>query len=404
MSSTFAGSEAAFHSNLHHVAGEYPEEFKAVLSHEAAAAALKQISAWNGYAVTPLVELDAMAKQVGVAQIHYKHEAGRFGLGSFKALGGAYAVFRLLAGLIEQETGNYPLVEDVLAGRFADIAKTITVTCATDGNHGRSVAWGARMFGCHSVIFIHETVSVAREKAIAGYGAKVIRTRGNYDDSVREAARAAAENGWSVVSDTSYPGYVDMPRNVMQGYSVMAEEAIRQLGDIRPTHIFIQGGVGGLAAAVTAHFWEYMGAGAPVVTVVEPLNAACLLESAKAGEPRAVGGDLDTIMAGLACGEPSIIAWPILDRGVFAFMAIADEAAAQTMRILASGEAGAKLASGESGVAGLAGLLVALEHEDWRRSLDLGPQSVVLVFGSEGDTDPELYQRITGKTAAEVEA
>lgn len=384
--------------------GPYPDTLKPVLSLAAGQEAQAAISAWKGYAATPLVSLDGLAAQTGVARIFYKQEAGRFGLGSFKALGGAYAVYRLLAAMIAEKTGVTPAPEDILSGRHSDIVSTVTVTCATDGNHGRSVAWGARMFGCRAVIFIHETVSEARKAAIAAYGAEVIRTRGNYDDSVREAARMAAEHGWHVVSDTSYPGYTDVPRNVMQGYSLMADEAARQLGEVKPTHIFIQGGVGGLAAAVTAHFWETLGAEAPTVVVVEPDTAACLLESAVAGAPTAVGGDLDTIMAGLACGEPSIIAWPILAGGVSAFMAIPDAAAAETMRLLASGKAGATLVGGESGVAGLAGFLTAAARPDWSETLGLDENSVVLCFGSEGDTDPDLYTAIVGRSGRDVEA
>lgn len=404
MASDFASVKARFEVAHASPRGPYPDALRATLSHEAGKEALSTISAWRGYAETPLVSLDALAAQTGVSRIFYKQEAGRFGLGSFKALGGAYAVYRLLAAMIESETGNRPAPQDILDGRYADIVSRVTVTCATDGNHGRSVAWGARMFGCKSVIFIHATVSQAREHAIASYGAEVIRTVGNYDDSVREAARMAVENNWHVVSDTSYPGYTDVPRNVMQGYSVMADEAGRQLGDLHPTHIFIQGGVGGLAAAVTAHFWETHGPDAPVVTVVEPETAACLLESAVAGKPTAVGGDLETIMAGLACGEPSIIAWPILAGGASAFMAIPDHVVADAMRLLASGEAGARLVGGESGVAGLAGYLVAAAQPEWRRQLGLDENSVVLFFGSEGDTDPELYQSIVGRSARAVEA
>jgi diaminopropionate ammonia-lyase len=404
MVSQFASVKARFVAGNPAEKGPYPEAFQPILSRDAGKEALSTISAWRGYAETPLVSLDALAATTGVARIFYKQEAGRFGLGSFKALGGAYAVYRLLSALIEKETGTKPAPKDILDGRHSDVVSKVTVTCATDGNHGRSVAWGARMFGCQAVIFIHATVSEAREQAIASYGAKAIRTAGNYDDSVREAARMAAENGWHVVSDTSYPGYTDVPRNVMQGYSVMADEAERQLGGLRPTHIFLQGGVGGLAAAVTAHFWEALGADTPVVTIVEPETAACLLESAAAGKPTAVGGDLETIMAGLACGEPSIIAWPILEGGASAFMAIPDDAVADTMRLLASGEAGARLVGGESGVAGLAGYLVASAKPDWRKALGLDTNSVMLFFGSEGDTDPELYQSIVGRSGRAVEA
>ncbi|MEF2073095.1 diaminopropionate ammonia-lyase [Consotaella aegiceratis] len=404
MSVDYAAFDAVFSRNPRFSRQAYPERFKAVLSHEAAGQALEQISAWRGYQPTPLVPLADLAARLGIAGIHYKYEAGRFGLGSFKALGGAYAVFRLLAETIEAERGLSPSTADLLDGRYADIVGKVTVTCATDGNHGRSVAWGASLFGCQCVIFVHATVSEQRAEAIARYGAKVVRTKGNYDDSVREADAQALKNGWMVVSDTSYPGYTQVPKNVMQGYSVMAEEAIHQLQGLRPSHVFLQGGVGGLAAAVTAHLWEAFGEDAPTVVVVEPHQAACLLASNEAGEPKTVHGDLDTIMAGLACGEPSLIAWPILAEGVSAFMAIPDEAAAATMRLLASGEAGAKIVGGESGVAGLAGLLVLAEHPDWREEIGLTPTSRVLVIGSEGDTDPDLYRQIVGTSARQVDA
>ena len=404
MVSYFASVKARLQPGRPRPAGPYPEEFKSVLSRAAGREALAAISAWRGYAETPLVALVELARETGVAKLFYKQEAGRFGLGSFKALGGAYAVYRLLAAQVQAHTGEKPSPADILSGRYADIVAPVTVTCATDGNHGRSVAWGARMFGCQSVVFVHETVSKGREDAIAAYGARVVRTKGNYDDSVREAARVARENDWRVVSDTSYPGYTEVPRDVMQGYSVMVDEAGRQLGALRPTHVFIQGGVGGLAAAVTAHFWEILGRDAPKVIVVEPDKAACLLESAVAGKPTAVEGDLDTIMAGLACGEPSIIAWPILEGGVSAFITIPDETALEVMRLLASGDAGARLVAGESGVAGLAGFLVAAAKPEWRAALGIDETAVVVFFGSEGDTDPELYKQIVGKSGAEVRA
>jgi diaminopropionate ammonia-lyase len=395
-------ASAALFVNPGRRAGPYPEAFKATLSQAGHLRAASVVSAWAGYAPTPLVSLPALADRLGIASLHYKDEGGRFGLGSFKALGGAYAVFRLLAAELRRRHGTVD--EAALAdGRLKEAVGDITVCCATDGNHGRSVAWGAQLFGARAVIFIHATVSEGRAEAIRRYGAKVVRTAGNYDDSVREADRAAAENGWFVVSDTSYPGYTDIPRDVMQGYAVMVAEALAAL-DAPPTHVFVQGGVGGLAAAVTAHLWEALGAEAPVIAIVEPDKAACLYESARAGKPVAVTGDLDTVMAGLACGEPSLIAWPILEAGAAAFMAIPDEAALQTMRLLASGVGGATIVGGESGVAGLAGLIVAAGRDDWRAALRLDGGARVLVFGSEGDTDPDLYARIVGRTGEAVRA
>jgi diaminopropionate ammonia-lyase len=383
----------------------YGDAQRAILGGDAWTRAHAQITRWPGYAPTPLARLDGLARAAGVAQMLYKDEGGRFGLGSFKALGGAYAVSRLLMREIAARTGAANVgIDDLLGGRYADITREITVTCATDGNHGRSVAWGAQRFGCACVIYVHATVSEGRKAAIEHYGAQVVRTSGNYDDSVREAAADAARLNRFVVSDTSYEGYMDVPRDVMQGYAVMADEAIDQLpGGALPTHIFLQGGVGGLAAAVCAHFWERFGERRPRVVVVEPDKAACLYESARAGKPVAVHGDLDTVMAGLACGEVSLLAWSILKPGAFGFLTIDDESALDTVRLLASGRYGdAPIVAGESAVAGLTGCLAALADETVRAQLGLDAASRVLVFGSEGATDAALYQRIVGRTAEAV--
>jgi diaminopropionate ammonia-lyase len=346
-----------------------------------------------------------LAAQAGIASLLYKDEATRFGLGSFKALGGAYAVFRLLAREIETRTGTSGVRSaDLTSGKYRDITREITVTCATDGNHGRSVAWGAKMFGSRCVIYVHETVSSGRVDAIAAFDAEVRRNPGNYDDAVRRAAQDASRNGWFVVSDTSYEGYVDVPRDVVQGYAVMVEEALGQMpGQLAPSHVFVQGGVGGLAAAVCGHLWERYGSRRPRFVVVEPVNAACLYESASNGVLTAVHGRLETIMAGLACGEPSIVAWQLLKNGADEFMAIDDAPAAQCMRLLASGTgADPIIVAGESAVAGLAGMLLAAQEQKARTALGLSKNSIVLVFGTEGDTDPELYRRIVGRDGADV--
>ena len=226
----------------------------AILNADALAVAERAIRGWPGYAPTPLVALPGLAREAGVAALHYKDEGSRFGLGSFKALGGAYAVARLLCREVAERRGLEGVTpEALLAGEHAETVAEITVCCATDGNHGRSVAWGARTFGCACVIFIHETVSEGRKVAMERLGARVVRTAGNYDDSVREAEATAKRDGWFVVSDTSYPGYAEVPKDVMQGYEVMAAEAADALGE-PPTHIFLQTGVGGLAAAVVTHF------------------------------------------------------------------------------------------------------------------------------------------------------
>ncbi len=331
-----------------------------------------EITAWPGYAPTPLRTL---ADSHGLAVIRLKDESARFGLGSFKALGGAYAVAQLVRAELARHPGSGP--------------ETITVTCATDGNHGRAVAWGAQRQGCRCVIFVHETVSQGRADAIAAYGAEVRRVPGTYDDAVRIASETAAAEGWHVVSDTSWPGYTQVPADVMQGYRVMVAEVLAQWEGAPPSHVFVQAGVGGLAAAVSVHLRLNLRP-APRLIVVEPDHAACLLASAELGERTAIGGELDTLMAGLACGEPSLLAWQELSRAAAAFMAIPDEAAVAAMRLLAA----EGIVAGESATAGLAALLRALGDPAACETLALGPDSRVLLFSTEGATDPVLYRSL----------
>jgi diaminopropionate ammonia-lyase len=367
-----------------------------ILGADGFAAAAAEIASWPGYAPTPLRELRGLAVRLGLAALWYKDEAPRFGLGSFKALGGAYAVCRVLQLVLRDRTGREAGARDLAAGTHRHLTRDVTVTCATDGNHGRSVAWGAQLFGCRAVVFVPEAVSVGRRAAIARYGAEVRQVPGTYDDAVRRAAAEAAREGWTVVSDTSYPGYADIPRDVMHGYGVMVDEALGQCPGT-PTHVFVQGGVGALAAAVCAKLWLRWGAARPVFVVVEPLAADCLWRSAEAGRPVAVEGDLATVMAGLSAGEVSELAWSVLDRGADAFLAIADDFALRAVRLLAAGGAGdAPLVAGETGAAGLAGLLAALEAAEARTALGLGDASRVLLIGSEGATDPAVWRRITG--------
>ena len=366
-----------------------------VLSEAGFRRARAEIVSWPGYAPTPLRDLPWAAQAAGVACVRLKDEGGRFGLGSFKALGGAWAVAQVIAHeLARKGHAKAATCAELEAGRYAGATAGITVTCATDGNHGRSVAWGARRFGCACVIFVHETVSQGRIDAIARYGAEVRVVPGTYDDAVRAAARAAQEHGWFVVSDTSWEGYTGVPVDVMQGYRLMADEALDQWEGTPPTHVFIQGGVGGVAAAVSVQMRARC-APPPALVVAEPDRAACLLASAEVGEPVAIPGDLDTVMAGLACGEPSLLAWRELERAAAAFMAVPDEAAIACMRLLA----GHGVVIGESGVAGLAALLLAAADPAAREALGLTADSRVLLFGTEGATDPELYVRLLAAPA-----
>jgi diaminopropionate ammonia-lyase len=354
----------------------------AILNPSGFAGADEEIRRWPGYAETPLRHLPGLAAQLGIADLLYKDEGGRFGLKSFKALGGAYAVVRLSKH----------------AGEAGHAAQSLTVTCATDGNHGRSVAWGAQLVGCRCVIYVHESVSDARCAAIAHYGASVVRVPGNYDDAVRHAADAARKNGWTVVSDTTYEGYREIPIDVMHGYGVMAHEIVRKMADAPPTHVFVQAGVGALAASVCAAFWLAWGSRRPRLVIVEPTEADCHFQSGLAGRPVAVTGRLDTVMAGLACGEVSPLAWEIVDAGAGAYVAIDDRFALDAMRALASPAPGdPAIVAGETGASGLAALLALQHHPEFRRQLGLDAVSRVLLIGSEGDTDAELYRQIVAE-------
>ena len=364
----------------------------AILSDEALAEARRVIGSWQGYAPTPLVALPGLAARAGIAALHLKDEGGRFGIGSFKALGGAYAVAQVLARAASARAGRQISAEEVATGAVPDLVRAETVTCATDGNHGRSVAWGAQRFGCRAVIFIHQTVSQGRADAIAAFGAEVRRTPGTYDDSVRIAAETAQAEGWHVVSDTSWGGYTDVPRHVMQGYEIMATEAFESLPQ-PPTHIFLQTGVGGMAAAVAALAKRRWGAARPVIVLADPVGAACWAESYAAGAPTPARGEVETMQAGLACGEVSLLAWEILrDHGDWV-VTVPDEAIPGAMRLLARPAGGdPAVVAGESAVAGLVACLSA--DGAMRGALGLGPASRVLVFSTEGDTDPALYRRI----------
>lgn len=386
-------------------AAPYTDALRHIVGLQAFEKAKRSITHWPGYAPTPLHTLDGLAKATGVARIFYKDEAPRFGLNSFKGLGGAYAVYRVLEEKIIAATGAKEIMPaDIISGTYKDIVSTVTVTTATDGNHGRAVAWGARLFGCPCFIYIHTHVSEGRAREIEKYGATVIRIEGNYDDSVRQAQADARTHNRIVISDTSYEGYMDIPRHVMQGYAVMVDEALSQIpAHEKPTHVFLQGGVGAMAAGVIGHFWELWGAEHPRFIIVEPDKADCLLQSAKAGKPVVVHGALDTIMAGLACGEVSLLAWQILQPSCSHFMSITDDAAMDTMRLLAKGTGGdVPVVGGESAVGGLAGFLTAQDRASLREELGLTSDSRILIFGTEGDSDPELYTKIVGRSSESV--
>jgi diaminopropionate ammonia-lyase len=336
--------------------------------------AQQNIRNWPGYSPTPLVALPGLANWLHLSAVWCKDEGGRFGIGSFKALGGAYAVFEQL------QTNK----------------ATRAIACATEGNHGRAVAWAAQRHGVRCVIYLHAGVSEPRERAIVAYGAEIRRVPGNYDDAVRVCAAESAQNGWTVISDTSWPGYEEIPRSVMAGYTVITREIVDQMkGQPAPTHVFLQGGVGGLAAAVMADLSIDLPADRARYIIVEPTEADCLLESLRADRPSKARGNLRTVMAGLACGEPSSIALQIVRAGAAGAIAITDELAGQGVRLLAKGTAADKrIVSGPSGAAGLAGLIAAASDRDVASAFGLDRNSRVLVINTESDTDPAAYRRV----------
>lgn len=355
------------------------------------------------YSVTPLARLKALAGKLGVKEVFVKDESYRFGLNAFKVLGGSFAIARYIAKELGMEASkaDYKFLTSEKLGREFGQATFFT---ATDGNHGRGVAWAANRLGQKAVVRMPKGTVRIRYENIRRENAEVTIEDLNYDDCVRlAAAQAAATPRGVIVQDTAWDGYEEIPSWIMQGYGTMAMEAAEQLqheGYRRPTHIFIQAGVGSLAGAVTGFFTNLFPDDPPKVVVVEADTAACLFQSALAGDgkPRAVGGDMPTIMAGLACGEANTISWDILRNHAAAFTACPDWVSAKGMRTLAAPAGNdPKVVSGESGAVG-AGLLLAMcEREEYaklKQALGIGGDSVVLLFSTEGDTDPENYRDI----------
>lgn len=346
---------------------------------------------------TALLSLPALAASMGIKSLHVKDEGSRLRLNSFKALGGAYAVFQLVHAAANQALGRQVATSELLDDTVRSVASTMTFVCATDGNHGRSLAAGAKLLAARAVVLVHEGVSVTRIDAIRAQGAEIVVCNGDYDDSVAQARDMAASNGWTLISDTSWPEYQAIPRTVMQGYLVAGAEAWNQLADIevRPTHILLQAGVGGFAAAIALHAvttWQDM---PPTIIVVEPDRAACLLASAIAGHSVKVAHDQATEMAMLECFEPSMIAFNILHALADAFVAFDDSYCARAMRCFAHPlAADPKIIAGESGAAGLSALIAVGDTPGAAQSLGLGPTSHVLLFNTEGATDRENYDRL----------
>ena len=384
---------------------DYPAELSAIMNITQAHESREWLSSWRGIHrnATPLYDLPDAAARCQVSRLCLKDESVRSPLGSFKALGAPIALVRQILRL-------HPDFEPaaILTGRYAEALRGYTVISATDGNHGRGLAAAAQDAGCRCVIVLHAHVSPEREQAIAAYGADIVRIVGNYDESVQEAARLAAAHGWQVIADTSYDGYEDIPRDVMQGYGAIAEEIVEQTSAQRGragafTHVFLQGGVGGMAAGLASYFWEYHGPQRPRFISVEPAQADCLLQSAIQGRPAKATGTVDSVMAGLACGETSPLAWRFLQPCVDVFMTIEDEQAIEAMRALAQGsERDTPIVAGESGVAGLAALEWLRSDPQRSEQVGLTAESRVLIISTEGATAPREYTRLVGQSAEQV--
>ena len=348
---------------------------------------------------TPLAKLDNLARNLGVTSIRVKDESFRCGLNAFKILGASYALSTHLAQKLNLPPENLSFA-DFKSPELKNRLKNFTCITATDGNHGKAVAWAAKQLGCRAVIFMPRGTTSARLESIRNLGADASIIDGNYDDAVKIAADRARRNRWLLIQDTAWVGYEDIPLRVMQGYLTMFDEAVGQLSPDRPTHVLIQCGVGSLAGSLQAYLVEKYGDQRPLLTVVEPTRAACYYQSIKArdGKPHKVGGNLNTIMAGLACGDPSIISWEILRDYADVFAACPDGVTITGMRALGNPLAGDdRVISGESGAVTL-GLLMYLltrpELDPLKKTLNIDADARILIFSTEGDTDPEMYRKI----------
>lgn len=366
---------------------------------EAMQAVLEFHSGIAGYAQTPLVSLPNLAKMLGVGQIFVKDESARFGLNAFKALGGSYAIARYLCGKL-----NIPVDRNSFNVLCSEEAKaklgTVTFVTATDGNHGRGVAWAAKLLGHKAVVYLPEGSSQKRLNNIRALGAEAEITKFNYDGAVRLAYAMSRKHGWVLVQDTAWSGYEEIPTWIMQGYTTMAQEIAAQLNGITPTHLFLQAGVGSMAGAVLGYFAALWQNNLPVTVICEPDKAACLYKTAAVndGTLHKVTGRMNSMMAGLCCGEPCTVSWDIINNFASAFIACSDDYAASGMRLLGMPQSGdARIVSGESGAVP-AGVLAALmqdpELAQLRNELGLDENSRVLLISTEGATDKVNYLKV----------
>ena len=368
-------------------------------SMEKASAALRFHRSLPAYAPTPLVSLRALSEKAGIRAVYVKDESFRFGLNAFKGLGGSYCMFRILCGRF----GLDPSVTDYPTFLREDIRREcgkITFVTATDGNHGKGVSWAAKLFGCNARVYMPKGTVEARRRAVEEAGsASAEITEWNYDQTVRYAASMAEKNGWILIQDTAWEGYEQIPAWIIEGYLTLAAEAVDQMENLLPTHIFLQAGVGSMAGGIEAFFLDLCKSRPPQAAIVEPEAAACIYRSALAGDgqPHTVEGNPVTIMAGLNCGTPCRTVWPVLRDCSAFFCTCRDEVTEEGMRAYAYPAAGdPPVVSGES-AAVTYGLLLSILQDDSLRSLfGIDRDSVILLISTEGSTDPEDYKRVVG--------
>ena len=333
--------------------------------------AYSKISKWPSYEATPLISLNKLSKELNLNNVYYKDENKRFDLKSFKALGGAYAVEKVTQG-----------------------NKDIVVATATAGNHGRSVAWGARRLGLKCKIFISEFVSDARGQAMADLGADVVKVKGNYEKSLMECIKQSTENNWQIVQDVAWKDYMQVPTYTMAGYTVMMKEIVDQINNEKISHIILQAGVGGMAGAMVAGIARYLD-NVPVTIVVEPDSAACVLESIKTGKIEKIDIKRESLMGGMSCGEVSLVPWEILKNSVKYCISLPDDDIAKTMRLLGNSTfSEEKIVAGENSAPGVISLIACCEDEKIKEKIGLSENSNVMLIGCEGDTDQKMYQKL----------
>ena len=333
--------------------------------------AYKIISRWDNYSPTPLISLNKLSEKLKLNKIFYKDESKRFHLKSFKALGGSYAVEKVTKG-----------------------NKEIVISTATAGNHGRSVAWGSKKLGLKCKIFISEYVSESRAKVMRNFGADVIRVKGNYENSLKECIKQSNQNNWQIVQDVAWQDYKLVPKLTMAGYSVMMKEISEQINNQQISHVILQAGVGGMAAAMVAGIASYLNH-IPKIIIVEPESAACVLESIKTGKIEKISIEKESLMGGMSCGEVSLVPWQILKNSVSYCVTVSDNYISKTVKFLANCEfSNEKIIGGECSTPGIVSLVGLCNDAEIRKKINLNEESNVLLFGCEGDADEELYQKL----------